>query len=38
MKGVHMETTSRLRFYYFLVKRGHMDAFKKITKRVNLSF
>jgi hypothetical protein len=38
MKGVHMETTSRLRFYSSPIKRGHGDAFKKITKRVNLSF
>jgi hypothetical protein len=38
MKGVHMETTSRLIFYYSSVKGGHEDAFKKITKRVNLIF
>jgi hypothetical protein len=38
MKGVHMETTSRLRLYSSSLKRGHGDAFKKITKRVNLSF
>jgi len=33
-----MENTSRLRFYSSPIKRGHGDACKKITKRVNLSF
>jgi len=32
MKGVQMETTSRLRLYSSPIKRGHGDAFKKSQK------